>query len=210
MGIIDKINMFSKLVKVIAVMGVVMAEPLDKITQKTFLEVQIDGQNAGKITIGLFGNTVPKTVENFAALCTGDRGNGLAGKPLSYKDTPLHRIIPGFMAQGGDITSGDGTGGESIFAQQFDDENFKLKHEKPYLLSMANLVQIPMDRNSSLPSRRPHGSMDTTSSSVRFSTASILSSNLNKSALQMAPQPSPPSSPTPVLFSEFTQMCTYH
>merc|ERR1712032_1669780 len=135
---IDKINMFSKLVKVIAVMGVVMAEPLDKITQKTFLEVQIDGQNAGKITIGLFGNTVPKTVENFAALCTGDRGNGLAGKPLSYKDTPLHRIIPGFMAQGGDITSGDGTGGESIFAQQFDDENFKLKHEKPYLLSMAN------------------------------------------------------------------------
>lgn len=130
--------MFSKLVKAIAVIGVVMAEPLDKVTSKTYLEVQIDGQSAGKITIGLFGDTVPRTVENFAALCSGERGMGASGQPLSYKNTPLHRIIPGFMAQGGDTTSGDGTGGESIFAQSFDDENFKLKHEKPYLLSMAN------------------------------------------------------------------------
>ena len=131
--------MFANFVKVtIAIMGVAMADTLDKVTNKTYLEVQIDGQNAGKITIGLFGDTVPKTVQNFASLCSGELGNGLSGKPLSYKDTPLHRIIPGFMAQGGDTTSGDGTGGESIFAQKFDDENFKLHHEKPFLLSMAN------------------------------------------------------------------------
>ena len=131
--------MLKKLLASIVVMiGVVAAEPLDKVTQKTYLEVQIDGQPAGKIVIGLFGNTVPKTTQNFASLCTGEAGNGLSGKPLNYKNTPLHRIIPGFMAQGGDTTQGDGTGGESIFAQQFDDENFKLKHEKPYLLSMAN------------------------------------------------------------------------
>merc|ERR1719162_992395 len=99
-----------------------MADTLDKVTQKSFLEVSIDGQNVGKITIGLFG----------------DKGNGGSGSALSYKNTPLHRIIPGFMAQGGDTTSGDGTGGESIFAQKFDDENFKLNLERPYLLAMAN------------------------------------------------------------------------
>merc|ERR1712032_1423087 len=207
---IDKINMFSKLVKVIAVMGVVMAEPLDKITQKTFLEVQIDGQNAGKITIGLFGNTVPQTVENFAALCTGDRGNGLAGKPLSYKDTPLHRIIPGFMAQGVISPREMEPVASPSLLNNSTMRTSSSSTRSHICCPWPTLVQIPMDLNSSLPSRRPHGSMDTMSSSVRFLTASILSSNSNKSALQMAPQPSPPSSPTPVLFSEFTQMCTNH
>ena len=91
--------MFKNLIKVaIAAIGVVSAAPLDTVTNKTYLEVQIDGQPAGKIVIGLFGNTVPNTAQNFAALCSGEMGMGLSGKPLSYKNTPLHRIIPGFMA----------------------------------------------------------------------------------------------------------------
>merc|ERR1712151_74288 len=70
--------------------------------------------------------------------CTGEKGNGKAGKPLHYKGSIFHRIIPSFMCQGGDFTNGDGTGGESIYGEKFADENFKIKHSKPGLLSMAN------------------------------------------------------------------------
>ena len=87
---------------------------------------------------GLYGEVVPKTVRNFATLCDGSAGMGNSGKPLHFKGSRFHRIIPGFMAQGGDITMGDGTGGESIYGEKFDDENFDLKHQKPHLLSMAN------------------------------------------------------------------------
>jgi len=105
---------------------------------KVALDVTIDGKDAGSITIELFADVVPKTAENFRALCTGEKGIGKSGKPLSYAGSPFHRIIPGFMIQGGDFTRGNGTGGESIYGEKFADEGFQLKHEGPGMVSMAN------------------------------------------------------------------------
>ena len=105
---------------------------------KVALDVTIGGEPAGTITIELFADSVPKTAENFRALCTGEKGTGKSGKPLSYAGSPFHRIIPGFMIQGGDFTRGNGTGGESIYGEKFADENFTHKHTGAGILSMAN------------------------------------------------------------------------
>jgi len=113
----------------------------EKIGSKVFFDVEIGGTPAGRIVMGLFDDVVPKTAENFRALCTGEKGVGKSGKPLHFKGSGFHRVIPGFMCQGGDFTRGNGTGGESIYGDKFADESFQGKagkHFGPGTLSMAN------------------------------------------------------------------------
>ena len=108
------------------------------ICARVFFDVTIDDLDAGRVEIDLFCDT-PKTSDNFRALCTGEKGAGpSSGRPLHFKDSVFHRVIPGFMAQGGDFTNFNGTGGESIYGKKFADENFLHKHVGPGILSMAN------------------------------------------------------------------------
>ncbi|PNH06306.1 Peptidyl-prolyl cis-trans isomerase [Tetrabaena socialis] len=107
---------------------------------RVWFDIQIGSETAGRVVMELYADIVPRTVENFRALCTGEKGVGKSGKRLHFKGCVFHRIIPEFMCQGGDFTAGDGTGGESIYGQRFDDERpgLALKHDKPGILSMAN------------------------------------------------------------------------
>ena len=105
---------------------------------RVFFDVAMNDKDLGRIEFELRADAAPTTAENFRALCTGEKGVGQSGKPLHFKGSAFHRIIPGFMAQGGDFTAGNGTGGESIYGRTFADENFTVKHTEPLLLSMAN------------------------------------------------------------------------
>ncbi|KAG0475883.1 hypothetical protein HPP92_012724 [Vanilla planifolia] len=124
------------------------AESVHEITHRVYMDVNIDGQHAGRIVVGLYGKVLPKTVEKFRALCTGEKGKVPNGnevhhkgpklKSLRYKGTTFHRIVSGFIIQGGDITHSDGKGSDSIYGGAFPDENFMVKHSHAGVVSMAN------------------------------------------------------------------------
>ncbi|KIJ23969.1 hypothetical protein M422DRAFT_195296, partial [Sphaerobolus stellatus SS14] len=101
-----------------------------------YFDITIGGKPAGRIAFSLYSDIVPRTADNFRALSTGEKGVGQSGKPLHYAGSGFHRVIKGFMIQGGDFTAGNG--GESIYGEKFEDEAFTVKHDKPFLLSMAN------------------------------------------------------------------------
>ncbi|KAG0171655.1 hypothetical protein DFQ29_008722 [Apophysomyces sp. BC1021] len=110
-----------------------------KLNPRVFFDIDVDGQRVGRVIMELFADEVPQTAENFRCLCTGEKGLGkVSNMPLHYRGSIFHRVIKGFMIQGGDFTRRNGTGGESIYGAQFPDESFARKHTIHGLLSMAN------------------------------------------------------------------------
>eukprot|EP00916_Digyalum_oweni_P008858 GHVL01014804.1.p1 GENE.GHVL01014804.1~~GHVL01014804.1.p1 ORF type:complete len:243 (+),score=49.60 GHVL01014804.1:21-749(+) len=108
------------------------------VNPRVYLDITISGKDVGKLVFELFMDDLPITSENFRCLCTGEAGLGYWFRPRWYKNTTFHRVIPGFMCQGGDFNVGDGKGGESIYGQRFRDEKFLYKHSKRGVLGMAH------------------------------------------------------------------------
>ncbi|XP_060530729.1 peptidyl-prolyl cis-trans isomerase D isoform X2 [Cylas formicarius] len=123
-----------------------MTKDNKKENQFVYFDFVFNNVKAGRVIIELFSNTVPKSAENFRALCTGENGIGKHNKPLHYKGTKIHRVVPLCLVQGGDIINGDGSGGESIYGDYFDDENLELTHNVEGIVGMSN---DGPDRNTS-------------------------------------------------------------
>ena len=108
------------------------------VTHKVYFDIEVEGEDIGRIVFGLFGKVVPKTVENFRGLCTGEYGLSADRYQMTYESTKIFRVVKDFLIQGGDYMFNNGTGGESIYVRKFMDENFDLSHKGAGTISMAN------------------------------------------------------------------------